>query len=130
MWDPLENNCPDASLGLTWMLVIHELNGYPDTFQPSTLGHNLVRDLWSAIRVSYTHINCHEISAFLLHGTPVVQGCNFDSAYTNRDTACIVRAIPLPRSWINWPLYLKCMMYYMYTQSSHTSMVRIMRNVG
>nr|UFP62810.1 AV2 [African cassava mosaic virus] len=50
MWDPLVNEFPDSVHGLRCMLAIKYLQALENTYEPNTLGHDLVRDLISVIR--------------------------------------------------------------------------------
>nr|ALK03577.1 precoat protein [Whitefly-associated begomovirus 7]ALK03583.1 precoat protein [Whitefly-associated begomovirus 7]ALK03595.1 precoat protein [Whitefly-associated begomovirus 7] len=50
MWDPLLNEFPDSVHGLRCMLAIKYLQAVEETYEPNTLGHDLIRDLISVIR--------------------------------------------------------------------------------
>nr|AAU08295.1 pre-coat protein [Tomato yellow leaf curl Sardinia virus]WEX97562.1 V2 protein [Tomato yellow leaf curl Sardinia virus]WEX97568.1 V2 protein [Tomato yellow leaf curl Sardinia virus]WEX97574.1 V2 protein [Tomato yellow leaf curl Sardinia virus]WEX97580.1 V2 protein [Tomato yellow leaf curl Sardinia virus] len=50
MWDPLLNEFPDSVHGLRCMLAIKYLQLVEETYEPNTLGHDLIRDLISVIR--------------------------------------------------------------------------------
>nr|UZH24574.1 movement protein [Chayote yellow mosaic virus] len=50
MWDPLLNEFPDSVHGFRCMLAVKYLQAVEETYEPNTLGHDLVRDLISVIR--------------------------------------------------------------------------------
>nr|AMP46439.1 movement protein [Deinbollia mosaic virus] len=50
MWDPLVNEFPDSVHGFRCMLAIKYLQAIEETYEPNTLGHDLIRDLISVIR--------------------------------------------------------------------------------
>ncbi|AGR84124.1 AV2 [East African cassava mosaic Malawi virus] len=50
MWDPLLNEFPESVHGFRCMLAIKYLQALEETYEPNTLGHDLVRDLICVIR--------------------------------------------------------------------------------
>ncbi|ABI35963.1 pre-coat protein [Okra yellow crinkle virus] len=50
MWDPLVNEFPESVHGFRCMLAIKYLQALEDTYEPNTLGSDLIRDLISVIR--------------------------------------------------------------------------------
>ncbi|UED98941.1 V2 protein [Begomovirus pyrenacanthae] len=50
MWDPLLNEFPETVHGFRCMLANKYLQAVEDTYEPNTLGHDLIRDLISVIR--------------------------------------------------------------------------------
>nr|WBU87210.1 pre-coat protein [Croton yellow vein mosaic virus] len=50
MWDPLVNEFPETVLGFRCMLAVKYLQLVEKTYEPDTLGHDLIRDLISVIR--------------------------------------------------------------------------------
>ncbi|AXN77426.1 movement protein [Tomato leaf curl Mahe virus] len=50
MWDPLLNEFPDSVHGFRCMLAIKYLQAVEETYEPNTLGYDLIRDLFGVIR--------------------------------------------------------------------------------
>nr|WOL23760.1 V2 [Tomato yellow leaf curl virus] len=50
MWDPLLNEFPESVHGFRCMLAIKYLQSVEETYEPNTLGHDLIRDLISVVR--------------------------------------------------------------------------------
>nr|AIP88859.1 movement protein [South African cassava mosaic virus] len=50
MWDPLLNEFPESVHGFRCMLAIKYLQAVEETYEPNTLGHDLVRDLICVLR--------------------------------------------------------------------------------
>nr|AIY31168.1 AV2 protein [Tomato yellow leaf curl virus] len=50
MWDPLLNEFPESVHGFRCMLAINYLQSVEETYEPKTLGHDLIRDLISVVR--------------------------------------------------------------------------------
>nr|ANO40197.1 movement protein [Tomato yellow leaf curl virus] len=50
MWDPLLNEFPESVHGFRCMVAIKYLQSVQETYEPNTLGHDLIRDLISVVR--------------------------------------------------------------------------------
>nr|AGH27821.1 AV2 protein [Tomato yellow leaf curl virus] len=50
MWDPLLNEFPESVHGFRCMLAIIHLQSVEETYEPNTLGHDLIMDLISVVR--------------------------------------------------------------------------------
>nr|AGH27827.1 AV2 protein [Tomato yellow leaf curl virus] len=50
MWDPLLNEFPESVHGFRCMIAIKYLQSVDETYEPNTLGHDLIRDLISVVR--------------------------------------------------------------------------------
>nr|WAK57626.1 AV2 protein [Tomato yellow leaf curl virus] len=72
MWDPLLNEFPESVHGFRCMLAVKYLQSVEETYEPNTLGHDLIRDLISVVRARdyveatrrYTHFHAR------LEGSP------------------------------------------------------------
>nr|AGH27809.1 AV2 protein [Tomato yellow leaf curl virus] len=72
MWDPLLNEFPESVHGFRCMLAIKYLQSVVETYEPNTLGHDLIRELISVVRARdyveatrrYNHFHAR------LEGTP------------------------------------------------------------
>nr|QEL50491.1 movement protein [Tomato leaf curl Mali virus]QEL50497.1 movement protein [Tomato leaf curl Mali virus]QEL50515.1 movement protein [Tomato leaf curl Mali virus]QEL50521.1 movement protein [Tomato leaf curl Mali virus]QEL50527.1 movement protein [Tomato leaf curl Mali virus] len=84
MWDPLLNEFPESVHGFRCMLAIKYLQAIEETYEPNTLGYDLIRDLISVVRASnyveatrrYSHFHSRlEGSSKTELRQPILQPC-------------------------------------------------------
>nr|AGR84112.1 AV2 [East African cassava mosaic Malawi virus] len=104
MWDPLLTEFPESVHGFRCMLAIKYLQALEETYEPNTLGHDLVRDLICVIRARdyveatrrYNHFHSRlEVRRSCLR-QPVQQPCC--CPHCPRHTQATIMDVPAPVS--------------------------------
>ncbi|ALO02622.1 AV2 [Telfairia golden mosaic virus] len=107
MWDPLLNEFPESVHGFRSMLAVKYLQAVEQTYEPNTLGHDLIRDLICVIRAkdyveatrryNYFHARLEGASKAELR-QPIYQPCCCPHCPRHKQTTIMDVSSQLPKA--------------------------------